>query len=115
MSSLLTDEDRASILERVANDPVVIAMDALRLALRRLIQYPSSLRRQDAFFAAWEDVNTEYVNRLMGTTGSLIVAPLETLRAHMTRIESHMGRLEYQMEDLHKEIEALRLTREANH
>ncbi len=103
----LSHDEQAEILDRVARDPIVQAGDNLRAALTRYVRWPFSRTRRRALFAAWEDDHAALVNRLMGTTGAAVVAPLEKLRDEQQRqaktiakIQTRAGDMEFRLSQL---------------
>jgi hypothetical protein len=73
------DADRAAILARVLGDDILVAMRALRAALARYSAAPRNTVAQEALINALEDVMALQVNRIQGTTGAVLVGPIEDL------------------------------------
>lgn len=92
----LTNEEKSDLLARLAGDDVVEARQALRDAFWRLIRWPFSRKRVDAFFDAFERLQDLNANRAIGNIAPLLV-PLDR---RITLVEDEVS-------DLRKRVERL--------
>jgi hypothetical protein len=84
---MITDGERAELLQRILGDDVVRTMSALRAALRHFVVWPWSAKRQAALFAALEDVMACQVNRVTGMAGTVVAG----IDKRVTELESRGG------------------------
>jgi len=99
----MTDDDRAAVLNRVLGDDILTSMIRLRAALSRFVRWPWSRRRQEALIRALEDVMALQVNRVVGTSWTVMEGPIrrtEEVRDDLTAVTAAMLDLEERVETL---------------